>query len=95
MKTKSKAAKREPSREAASLTVNVRAAKDRLSSLLDLAARGSEIIITSNGKPKGRLTGWQPKRKPFKVDWEWLKSMPWKGGPSADELIREDRDSRY
>src|SRR3989442_451151 len=64
----------------APLTVNVRSAKDRLSSLLDLAARGSEIIITSNGKPKGRLTGWQPKRKPFKVDWDLLKSIPFRGG---------------
>jgi len=34
------------------------------------------------------------KRKKFKVDWEWLLSMPVTPGPTAEQLIREDRDGR-
>ena len=37
------------------LQVNVRAAKDNFSSLLEEAARGHEIIITSDGEPKAKL----------------------------------------
>ena len=34
-------------------------------------------------------------REPFSGTTEHLKSMPpWTGGPTADEIIREDRDSR-
>lgn len=34
-------------------------------------------------------------RVPFSGTTEHLKSMPpWSGGPTADEIIREDRDSR-
>jgi hypothetical protein len=34
-------------------------------------------------------------RKVFTGTWEHLARMPkWKGGPTAEELIREDRDSR-
>ena len=76
------------------LQINVRAAKDSLSSLLEEAARGHEIIITSDGKPKAKLVAVEMKRKRFKVDWELLRSMPITPGPTAEELIREERDSR-
>jgi prevent-host-death family protein len=76
------------------LQINVRAAKDRLSSLLEEAARGHEIIITSDGEPKAKLVPVHIKRKRFKVDWELLHSMPVTTGPTAEELIREERDSR-
>jgi len=76
------------------LQINVRAAKDSLSSLLEQAARGHEIIITSDGEPKAKLVPVQMKRKTFKVDWELLRSMPVTAGPTAEELIREERDSR-
>src|SRR5947209_7568611 len=80
--------------EAPPLQINVRAAKDRLSSLLEEASQGNEIIITSDGRPKARLVSMQMKRKRFKVDWELLRSMPVTTGPTAEELIREDRDGR-
>ena len=76
------------------LQINVRAAKDNLSGLLEQAARGHEIIITSDGKPKAKLVPVQMKRKRFKVDWELLRSMPVTSGPTAEEIIREDRDGR-
>src|SRR5687767_15698056 len=75
--------------------VNVRAAKDQLSSLLEQAARGNEVIITSDGLPKAKLVPVRARRKPFRMDWELLRSMPLKRGvPSAEELVREDRDGR-
>ena len=76
------------------LQVNVRAAKDNFSSLLEEASRGHEIIITSDGKPKARLVPYHMKRKRFKVDWALLRSMPVTPGPAAEEIIREERDGR-
>ena len=78
----------------APLQINVRAAKDNLSNLLEQASIGHEIIITSDGKPKAKLVPVQTKRKRFKVDWELLHSMPVTQGPTAEEIIREERDGR-
>lgn len=78
-------------------SISVRAAKAHLSGLLDEVAAGHEIVITSDGKPKARLVPIDAaaQRKPFSGTREHLKSMPkWKGGPGAEELIRDDRDSR-
>jgi prevent-host-death family protein len=74
--------------------INVRAAKDKLSSLLDHVSHGYEIIITSDGKPKAKLIPVHPKRKKFLVDWDLLNSMPLRKGPSAGHLLREERDGR-
>ena len=77
------------------LVVNVRAAKDQLSSLLEEAASGNVVVITSDGQPKARLVPMRPRRQPFRVDWELLGSMPLRPGvPTAEELVREDRDGR-
>ena len=77
------------------LTINVRAAKDSLSSLLERASQGLEVIITSNGEPKAKLVPVEPKRKPFRVDWELLRSIPIrKGARRAEDIIREERDGR-
>jgi len=78
-------------------TISVRAAKAHLSALLNLVASGREITITSGGKPKARIV--PPKkadpRVPFTGTREHLAKMPpWRGGPTADELVRADRDSR-
>lgn len=77
------------------ISINVRAAKDQLSSLLEQAARGNEIIITSDGQPKAKLVPFKAARKPFRVDWKLLQSMsPKAGTKSAEELVRQDRDAR-
>jgi prevent-host-death family protein len=77
------------------LVVNVRAAKDQLSSLLEEAASGNVVVITSDGQPKARLVPMRARRQPFRVDWELLRSMPLQRGvPTAEELVREDRDGR-
>jgi prevent-host-death family protein len=77
--------------------ISVRAAKAHLSGLLDLVASGREIVITSDGKPKAKLVpmGRGEPRKAFTGTWDHLARMPkWSGGPTAEELIREDRDAR-
>ena len=77
------------------LVVNVRNAKDQLSSLLEQAAQGNEVIITSDGVPKARLVPMRRRRAPFRVDWALLRSMSASGGaPSAEEVVRADRDGR-
>jgi len=78
-------------------TISVRSAKAHLSALLELVAGGREITITSGGKPKALISAPHPKTrgKPFTGTREHLAKMPpWTGGPSAEEIIREDRDSR-
>lgn len=77
--------------------VSVRTAKAHLSALLDQVAAGREIVITSDGVPKARLVPMNRagERKVFLGSTEHLKKMPpWKGGPTADEIVRADRDSR-
>ena len=81
--------------EPPSLSVNVRSAKDQLSSLLEHAASGNEVIITSDGEPKARLTAVRAQRRPYRVDWAWLNSQAVSGGPTAEALIRADRDGRH
>ena len=78
-------------------SISVRAAKAHLSGLLDEVAAGREVVITSDGVPKARLVPMdrESEGKPFTGTWEHLARMPkWSGGPTADELIREDRDAR-
>jgi len=79
------------------LTIPVRAAKAKLSALLDLVAAGQEITITSDGRPKAVLSP-VGKHKPGKVftgTWEQLKQMPMQTeGPFAEEIVRADRDGR-
>jgi prevent-host-death family protein len=78
-------------------SVTVRDAKAHLSALLDWVAAGHELTITSDGKPKAVLlpVGRREARKVFTGTLEHLKKMPpWRGGPTAEEIIRADRDGR-
>lgn len=77
--------------------ISVRSAKAHLSALLELVAGGQKITITSDGQPKAVLSPIEKreKGKRFTGTWEHLKKMPpWRGGPTAEEIIREDRDAR-
>ena len=77
------------------LVINIRAAKDQLSSLIEQVSQGNEVIITSDGKPKAKLVPVRGQRQIFRVNWELLKSMPLpKKGSSAEQIVREDRDGR-
>ena len=76
--------------------ISVRSAKAHLSALLDLVAGGREITITSDGKPKAKLVGVAEAkpRKVFEGLSDYLMKQPIHRGPTADEIIREDRDAR-
>lgn len=75
--------------------VSVRTAKDQLSSLLDRAAQGEDIVITSDGKPKAMIVRYRPviSGKPARSTAELLRSMPMT--PDSTESIRRERDSGY
>ncbi|MEW6305306.1 MAG: type II toxin-antitoxin system prevent-host-death family antitoxin [Verrucomicrobiota bacterium] len=78
-------------------SISVRAAKAHLSALLELVAAGEEVTITSGGEPKARLVSASAAkpRKPFPGAGKHLAQMPrWAGGPTAEEIIREDREGR-
>jgi prevent-host-death family protein len=77
--------------------ISVRSAKAHLSALLELVAGGTEVTITSDGKPKARLVSMAAAkpRKLFSGMGDYLKSMPVQTeGPFADEIVRADRDGR-
>ncbi|HEX7470547.1 MAG TPA: type II toxin-antitoxin system prevent-host-death family antitoxin [Verrucomicrobiae bacterium] len=77
--------------------VTVRDAKAHLSALLEWVSTGHELTITSDGQPKAILSPVEKReaRKVFTGTWEHLKKMPpWRGGPTAEEIIRAERDSR-
>ncbi|GEM_PF-4804124 len=76
------------------MVANVRTAKARLSELLDRAAAGEEIVITSDGRPKAKLVGIPPVRATYRVNRRLLAVSPRKAGPSAQTIIRQDRDGR-
>ena len=76
--------------------VTVRDAKAHLSALLEWVAAGHELTITSDGQPKARLVSAAAtkSRKVFMGMGDYLMKQPVHGGPSADEIIRAERDSR-
>ena len=78
------------------ITIPVRAAKAKLSALLELVAAGHQVTITSDGLPKAVLSPVTANhgRKVFAGMGDFLLKQPVHGGPSAEELIREDRDAR-
>ena len=73
--------------------LGVREVKDQLSSLLQRAARGEEIVVTSDGVPTAMIVRYKPviRGKPFKPNWALLRSMPMTS--DSTKLIREERDS--
>ena len=78
------------------ITIPVRLAKAKLSALLELVAAGQQVTITSDGLPKAVLSPVTARhgRKVFIGMGDFLSKQPIHGGPSAEQIIREDRDSR-
>jgi prevent-host-death family protein len=77
--------------------ISVRSAKAHLSALLELVAGGTDVTITSDGKPKAKLVSAvaAKPRKVFTGMGDYLKTMPMQTeGPFADEIVRADRDGR-
>jgi prevent-host-death family protein len=78
------------------ITIPVRAAKAKLSALLEMVARGQTVTITSDGEPKAVLSPVAARhgRPVFQGMGDFLLKQPVHRGRSAEEIIREDRDSR-
>ena len=78
------------------ISIPVRAAQAELSALLELVAGGQEVTITSDGVPKAVLSpvGRHKGRKVFMGMGDYLMKQPIHGGPSAEEIVRADRDGR-
>jgi prevent-host-death family protein len=80
---------------AAGAEFTVREAKAGLSAILQQVAKGSEVTITSRGRPAARIVPMDQPGVPFAVDLEWLRTMRVRGsGRPAEQLVREDRDAR-
>jgi prevent-host-death family protein len=76
------------------MIASVRTAKARLSELLERAAAGEKIVITSAGRPKAELVGLGAATPPpFRVNRALLRGRA-KKGPRAEVLVREERDAR-
>jgi len=75
--------------------VNVREAKDQLSSLLDRAERGERIVITSDGRPKAMIVRYRPMIQGAK--WTSHRALRDKTTIVEDStpILREERDSGY
>lgn len=75
--------------------VSVREAKDQLSSLLQRAAHGEQIVITSDGEPKAMIVRYRPvlRGKPWKSLAAFRATMPMT--PDSASLLDDIRADRY
>jgi len=75
--------------------VSVREAKDQLSSILDRAERGEQIVVTSDGRPKAMIVRYRPMILGTK--WTSHRALRQKTLILEDStpIIREMRDSGY
>jgi prevent-host-death family protein len=78
------------------LVIPLRAAKAKLSALLELVASGQRVTITSAGVPKVVLSPAMEEagRQRFTGMGDFLLSQRVHTGAPAEEVVREDRDSR-
>jgi prevent-host-death family protein len=73
-------------------TVNIYEAKTQLSKLVDVAAGGTDVVISRNGKPVARLTSLKDKEKRL-VGLGALEGKGWIAddfdAPLPDEILAE------
>ncbi len=71
-------------------------AKNQLSSLIDRALKGEDVVITRHGTPVVELKAVRPAgRRMTQADFDWLDAHRVKlapGAPSSVELVRQMRD---
>ena len=77
-------------------TCTVAAAKAHLSELLARVENGEEVVITRRGLPVAQISPIRPVKRP--PDWRAIRafreSLP-AVATSANDLVREVRDTRY
>ena len=77
------------------MQVNMKNAKDKLSSLLDLVEAGEEVIITRRGKEVARLVPMQGESKPLPSLADFRSSIQVTGEWLSAAVIRERDEDRY
>jgi len=74
-------------------------AKNQLSSLIDRALKGEDVVITRHGTPVVELKAVRSAgRAMTQADLDWLDSVRIElapGAPSAVDLVRQMRDEGY
>ena len=75
--------------------VSVREAKDQLSGLLQRAAQGEQIVITSDGAPKAMIVRYRPvlRGKPWQSLKAFRDTQPMQ--PDSAAIIAEIREEKY
>lgn len=95
-------------RQAATLirmTTTLNQSQADLPRLVELASQGEDVVITVDGLPKARLTKAEAptsrslsaaEMQAWVSELQQLRAQCWTGtfGPSAEELLAEDRDGR-
>ena len=67
------------------MIANVRTAKAKLSELLERAANGEEVVITSDGRAKAKLVAVRDE-VPFRVNRALLRRRPPRGATPAQQV---------
>ena len=79
------------------MTASIREARAKLSSLLESAAKGEEVIITSHGQPRARLVA-IPSSKGGRLDLTRIRRLARQAStgktphPDATRIISDSRD---
>lgn len=81
------------------MIASIREARAKLSKLVESAANGEEVILTSHGTPRAKLVA-LPQRGGERLDLKRIRRLARMGrtarrrGPDATEIVSEDRDDR-
>jgi prevent-host-death family protein len=79
-------------------THSIAEAKDRLSSLIERALNGEDVVITEHGRPVVELRPIpEPARPVTAADLDWLKAHRVKASPTTDAgtLVSQMRDEDW
>ncbi len=79
----------------APMEISVRAAKDQLSALLERAAQGEDIVITSDGRPKAMIVRYRPVIVGAPARSRAALRATMRMGPDSTATIRAERDSGF
>jgi prevent-host-death family protein len=75
--------------------VNVKEARNNLSSLLDAVAAGEEVMLLRRGKEVARLVPPRARGKHLPSLEALRRSITVKGKPLSEEVLRGRRDERF
>jgi prevent-host-death family protein len=79
-------------------THSIAEAKDQLSSLIERALKGEDVVITKHGRPVVELKPVAPPARPVTAaDLDWLAARRVKGSPKTDAgtLVSQMRDEDW